>query len=239
MWKRELVALLNLSSWCLVMVERLFLAVPRGLSVVCDCGISWSYSLTYIGGWCQNKTFSEYRHVAYQIKADDVCNNMVAITFSIDTPSTQVVGSKGQTISFCESSHVAYQIKGNWAQSNMKANILSLHTPTTPEVESKGHLFFRKVVMLHIEFKWKKCRPTCKVTLWINTHTWPLGLGRKVIYWNCVDVSIYFLLNWAQKHTLHVFVMIWMIPKVNFMFRWMGFVFCYLHVSQITLRRGI
>ena len=37
--KRELVALLNLSSWCLVMTERL----PRGatgLSVVCDCGIS-------------------------------------------------------------------------------------------------------------------------------------------------------------------------------------------------------
>ena len=30
MEKRELVALLNLSSWCLVMVERLILAVPRG-----------------------------------------------------------------------------------------------------------------------------------------------------------------------------------------------------------------
>ena len=30
MGKRELVALLNLSSWCLLMVERLFLAVPRG-----------------------------------------------------------------------------------------------------------------------------------------------------------------------------------------------------------------
>ena len=30
MGKRELVALLNLSSWCLVMIERLFLAVPRG-----------------------------------------------------------------------------------------------------------------------------------------------------------------------------------------------------------------
>ena len=28
--KRELVALLNLSSWCLVMVERLFLPVPQG-----------------------------------------------------------------------------------------------------------------------------------------------------------------------------------------------------------------
>ena len=30
MGKRELVALLNLSSWFLVMVERLFLAVPQG-----------------------------------------------------------------------------------------------------------------------------------------------------------------------------------------------------------------
>ena len=30
MGKRELIALLNLSSWCLVMVERVFLAVPRG-----------------------------------------------------------------------------------------------------------------------------------------------------------------------------------------------------------------
>ena len=30
MGKRELVALLNLSSWCLMMVERLFLGVPRG-----------------------------------------------------------------------------------------------------------------------------------------------------------------------------------------------------------------
>ena len=28
--KRELIALLNLSSWCLVMVKRLFLAVPWG-----------------------------------------------------------------------------------------------------------------------------------------------------------------------------------------------------------------
>ena len=30
MGKRKLVALLNLSSWCFVMVERLFLAVPGG-----------------------------------------------------------------------------------------------------------------------------------------------------------------------------------------------------------------
>ena len=30
MGKRELVALLNVSSWCLIMVERLFLVVPWG-----------------------------------------------------------------------------------------------------------------------------------------------------------------------------------------------------------------
>ena len=30
MEKRELVALLKLSSWCLMMVERLFLAMPQG-----------------------------------------------------------------------------------------------------------------------------------------------------------------------------------------------------------------
>ena len=30
MGKRELIAMLNLSFWCLVMVERLFLAVPWG-----------------------------------------------------------------------------------------------------------------------------------------------------------------------------------------------------------------
>ena len=67
---------------------------------------------------------------------------MVANILPTDTPSTQGVGSKGQTKSFSESSHVAYQIKGNWAQSKMKANMLSLHTPTTPGVGSKGHFVF-------------------------------------------------------------------------------------------------
>ena len=44
-----MVALLSLSPWCLAMVV---LALPRGamgLSAVCDCGISWSYSLTIFG----------------------------------------------------------------------------------------------------------------------------------------------------------------------------------------------
>ena len=43
---------------------------------------------------------------------------MVANILPTDTPSTQGVGSKGQTISFSESSHVAYQIKADDAGSN-------------------------------------------------------------------------------------------------------------------------
>ena len=66
-----------------------------------------------MGAEAKNETFSEYGHVAYQIKADDFCNYMVANILPTDTPSTQGVGSKGQTIYFCESGHVAYQIKGN------------------------------------------------------------------------------------------------------------------------------
>ena len=40
MGKRELVALLNLSSWCLVMVSVFLPRGAMGLSSVCDCGIS-------------------------------------------------------------------------------------------------------------------------------------------------------------------------------------------------------
>ena len=75
------------------------------------------------------KFFSEYGHIAYQIKADNVCSNMVENILPTFTHLTQGMGSKGQTIYFCESSHVAYEIKGNLAQSTMKANMLSLHTP--------------------------------------------------------------------------------------------------------------
>ena len=43
--KRQLVALLSLSSWCLVIVV-CSSSDAMGLSAVCDCGISLSYSLT-------------------------------------------------------------------------------------------------------------------------------------------------------------------------------------------------
>ena len=88
---------------------------------------------------------SEYGHVAYQIKADDAGSNMVANILPTDTPSTQGVGSKGQTISFSESSHVAYQIKTDVAGSNMVANILLTDTPVIDpggEVKRSNFIFF-------------------------------------------------------------------------------------------------
>ena len=63
---------------------------------------------------------------------------MVANILPTDTPSTQRMGSKGQTIYFSESSHVAYQIKADDAGSNMLANILPTDTPLTQGVGSKG-----------------------------------------------------------------------------------------------------
>ena len=71
---------------------------------------------------------------------------MLANILPTDTPSTQGVGSKGQTISFFESSHVAYQVKADDTGSNMVANILPTDTPSTQGVRSKGQtiLFFWK-----------------------------------------------------------------------------------------------
>ena len=86
--------------------------------------------------------FSEYGHVAYQIKAENAGSNMVANILPTDTPSTQGVGSKGQTIYFSESSHVAYQIKADDASSNMVANILPTDTPLTQGVGSQGQTIF-------------------------------------------------------------------------------------------------
>ena len=48
MGKRELVALLGLSCWCLVILVWHFFRGSVGLSAVCDCGISWSYALTIL-----------------------------------------------------------------------------------------------------------------------------------------------------------------------------------------------
>ena len=63
---------------------------------------------------------------------------MVADILPTDSPSTQGLGSKGQTIFFSESSHVAYQIKAEDLGSSMVANILPTDTPSTQGMGSKG-----------------------------------------------------------------------------------------------------
>ena len=69
---------------------------------------------------------------------------MVANILPTDTPSTQGVGSKGQTISFSESSHVAYQIKADNAGSNMVANIFAQRHTLDPggRVKRSNYIFF-------------------------------------------------------------------------------------------------
>ena len=72
MGKRELVALLNLSSWCLVMVEWLFLAVPRGclqfvIVVFPDHThlLFWSLTPKNCGNVCHNVTFLDVTSICF------------------------------------------------------------------------------------------------------------------------------------------------------------------------------
>ena len=102
------------------------------------------------GAEVNSLVFSEYGHVAYQIKAGDTGNNMVANILPTDTPSTQGVGSKGQTIYFSESSHVAYRFKADDAGSNMVANILPTGTPSFCFIFMlKAWVKFLMVLLIH------------------------------------------------------------------------------------------
>ena len=72
----------------------------------------------------QNSAFSEHGHVAYKIKEDHECSNMVVNILRADPPPppyppTLGMGSVGQNSLFSEHDHVAYQIKDNQECSNM------------------------------------------------------------------------------------------------------------------------
>ena len=96
----------------------------------------------------QNSTFSEHGWVAYQIKGNHECSNMVANSLPPD-PCILGVGSKVHNSTFSEYGHVAYQIKGN---------ILSLHTFNLwVGLKGKKNL---NVVMLHIKLRGKEYRLT-------------------------------------------------------------------------------
>ena len=63
----------------------------------------------------------------------------------------------------------------------------------------RSFFLFKKWSYCISKLNWKKCRPTRKVTLWICTHLWPLGLGWRVRYWNCVDLSILLFIKLSTK----------------------------------------
>ena len=56
--------------------------------------------------------FSEYGHVAYQIKGSDAGSNMVSNNLPVNPPPPDP-GVKRSNSTFSEHGHVAYQIKGN------------------------------------------------------------------------------------------------------------------------------
>ena len=73
----------------------------------------------------QNSTFSENGYVAYQIKGNQECSNMVEnILPAYPPPPPLGMGSIGQNSTFSEHGHVAYQSKRIKKCSNMVANIL-------------------------------------------------------------------------------------------------------------------
>ena len=74
--KRELIALLNLSSWCLVMVERLSLALPRGcLQIVIVVFPDHTHllflvytSLNWFGSLCRGAGFDERNIMVFKAR---------------------------------------------------------------------------------------------------------------------------------------------------------------------------
>ena len=89
--------------------------------------------------------FSEYGHVAYQIKADNAGNNMVSNILPTDTLSTQGVWVKRSNYIFSESSHAAYQIKADDAGSNMVAIFCPLtHPRPSGWGQRSNYIFFSK-----------------------------------------------------------------------------------------------
>ena len=92
---------------------------------------------------------------------------MVANILPTDTPSTQGVGSKGQTISFSESSHVAYQIKAENAGSNKY--FAHRHT-STQGVGSKGQTI-SFYVTYQIKGNWAQSTMKANMLYAVITHT--------------------------------------------------------------------
>ena len=72
----------------------------------------------------QNSTFSEHGHVAYQIKGNHKCSNIVVNIFPKHPNPGD--GSIGQVSTFSEHGHFAYQINGNHEMQQHGRNMVEI-----------------------------------------------------------------------------------------------------------------
>ena len=82
----------------------------------------------------QNSTLSEHGQVAYQIKKNQECSNMVATILPADPPPPPdpVEGIYRSIYNFFTTWSFACQIKENQECSNMLASILPVDIPSDP-----------------------------------------------------------------------------------------------------------
>ena len=165
---------------------------------------------TLWGSKGQNSTFSEHGHVAFHIKWNHECSNMVAILLPADPPpppNPTLWGSKGQNSTFSEHGHVAYQIKGYHDYSNMVANILPA-TPTHPPPPTLWWLgqnvkikLLQSLVTLHIQLKGITNAATCKHIFCPFTHhdLW-VGVKRQKNFILKVVMLHIKLREWSMGH---------------------------------------
>ena len=72
--------------------------------------------------------FSEYCHVAYQIKGNEAYNNMLANILPLYTHYDPLVGVKRSFLFISESNHVHIKLMGMKHRKPRKQNILSIYT---------------------------------------------------------------------------------------------------------------
>ena len=107
MGKRELIALLNLSSWCLVTVGRFFLAVPQGCLQFVIVVFPDHTHLLFLNTHCSPSfmAFKTYRHL-FMLKLAMLggvyysCNNCEKIS---KEPNCQLLLMNAQTLKLCSS----------------------------------------------------------------------------------------------------------------------------------------
>ena len=192
------------------------MALPHGAvgySAVCDCGVFWLYSLTFLlldpeyfgivyislHANVLNKILFKatksidnifYRNFACRQK-NKIWNIRRVLSFMSLIRSPMWVGAKAKINLFSDYGHVEYQIQGNGAYWNMVGTFSPADRHTlTQGARTKGQNIFLKEVMLYIKLNGKK-----RIALWrqiFHTHHFPWGWVKGHTFfswkWSC-DIS--------------------------------------------------